>query len=95
MHTLDNGLNFILLLQVSGLSSVNGSICDDSMALWPCPGLSEEDNPLIDNYLRQTTVSSAGGISIDAIAEQMYKTPYKELADDQKQSVHVGQVHTH
>lgn len=95
MHTLDNGLNFILPLQVSGLSLVNGSICDDSTALWPCPGLSEEDDPLIDNYLRRTTVSSAGGISIDAIAEQMYKTPYKELADDQKQSVRVGQVHTH
>ena len=95
MHTLDNSLNFILPLQVSGSSSANSGICDNSTALWPCPGLSEEDDPLIDNYLHQTTVSLAGGISMDAIAEQMYKSPYKELADDQKQSVRVGQVHTH
>ena len=94
MHTLDIGLNFVLP-QVSGSSSENGSICDKPTALWPCPGLSEEDDPQIENYLRRTTVSSAGGISIDAVAEQMYKTSYKQLTDHQKQSVHVGQVHTH
>ena len=43
----------------------------------------------------RTTVSSAGGISIDAVAEQMYKTSYKNLAEDEKQAVRMGQVHTH
>lgn len=41
MHTLDNSLNFVLPL--SGSSSVNSGICDKSAALWPCPGLSEDD----------------------------------------------------
>jgi hypothetical protein len=94
MHTLDNGLGYVFF-PPSGSSSENSSACDKLTTLWPYPRLSEEDEPRIENYLHRTTVSSAGGVSIDAIAEQMYKTPYKELKDDQKQAVRVGQVHTH
>jgi hypothetical protein len=94
MHTLDNGLNYVSL-PLSGSSSANKSTCNKLTTLWPCPGLSEKDKPRIENYLHWTTVSSSGGISINTIAGQMYKTPYKELEDDQKQAVRVGQLHTH
>ena len=94
MHTLDNGLSYVFLQQ-PGPSSATGGICDTSTTLWPCPGLSEEDEPRIEMYLLRTTVSSAGGISIDAVAEQMYNTSYKDLSEDEKQAVRVGQVHTH
>ena len=94
MHTLDRGLNYVFLQQ-PGSSSVNGSVCDNSTPLWPCPGLSEDDKSQIETYLLWTMVSSAGGISVNAGAEQIYSTPYISLIEDQKQSVCVGQVHTH
>ena len=94
MHTLDKGLNYVFLQQ-PGSSLAMSSICDKSETLWPCPGLSEEDEPRIETYLLRTTVSSAGGISIDTVAEQMYNTSYKNLTEDEKQAVCVGQVHTH
>ena len=94
MHTLDKGLNYVFLQQ-PGSSSASSSICDNSTTPWPCPGLSEDDEPRIENYLLRTTVSSAGGISINAVAEKMYNLPYNNLTDDQKQSVRAGQVHTH
>ncbi|KAN0140883.1 hypothetical protein V8E53_001327 [Lactarius tabidus] len=94
MHTLDNGLQFVFRQQ-PGFSSVNSDVCDSTTTLWPCPGLSEDDEPRIETYLLRTTVSSAGGISIDAVAEQMYGTPYKNLSEDQKQDVRMGQVRTH
>ena len=94
MHTLDKGLNYVFLQQ-PGSSLAMSSICDKSETLWPCPGLSEEDEPRIETYLLRTTVSSAGGISIDTVAEQMYNTSYKNLTEDEKQAVRVGQVHTH
>jgi hypothetical protein len=98
MHTLDKGLNYVFLRQ-SGPSSVssgdsNGSELG-SEPLWPCPGLSEEDDPRIEQYLLRTTVSSAGGISIETQSEQMYNSPYRNLTADQKQAVRAGQVHTH
>jgi hypothetical protein len=96
MHTLDKGLQFVFRQQ-PGSSSVNSNarLCDETIILQPCPGLSEDDEPRIKTYLLRTTVSSAGGISIDAVAEQMYNTPYKNLSGDRKQDVRVGQVHTH
>ncbi|KAI9438716.1 hypothetical protein H4582DRAFT_2146243 [Lactarius indigo] len=86
MHTLDKGLNYVFLQQPSSSSSAKCGLLGESTTLWPCPGLSEDDEPRIENYLLRTTVSSAGGISIDAVAEQMYKTPYKYLTEDQKQA---------
>lgn len=94
MHTLDQGLNFVFLQQ-PGSSSVNRSVSDESTTLWPCPGISEDDEPRIEVYLLRTTVSSAGGISIDTVAEKMFSTPYKNLTEEQKQAVRMGQVHTH
>lgn len=94
MHTLDNGLQFVFLQQ-PGASLVNSDIRDNSTTPGPCPGLTEDDEPRIKTYLLRTAVSSAGGISIDAVAEQMYDTPYKNLSEDQKKSVRVEQVHTH
>ena len=90
MHTLDQGLNFVFIQQPG-----SSSVCDKSPAVWPCPGLSEDDDPQIETYLLRTTVSSAGGISVNAVSEQMYNTPYKNLTEEQKQNVRVGQVHTH
>ena len=96
MHTLDSGLNFVFLQQPGSLAAGGGIHDEDKSAtLWPCPGLSQDDEPRIETYLRRTTVPSAGGISIEAIAEQMYGTPYKKLTEDQKQAVRKGQVHTH
>jgi hypothetical protein len=96
MHTLDKGLNYVFLQQPHSSSAVASSgVCDKLTTLWPCPGLSEDDEPRIETYLLRTTVSSAGGVSIEAVAEQMYKTPYKNLTEAQKQAVRVGQVHTH
>ena len=98
MRTLDNGLNYVFRCQPgSSLATRNSSVCesDKSTTLRPCPGLSEEDEPQIETYLCWTTVSSAGGISIEAIAKQMYNTSYKSLSDDKKQTVRAGQVHTH
>ena len=94
MHTLDKGLQFVFLQQ-PGSSSVTSDVCDKPMTPWPCPGLTEDDEPRIKTYLLRTTVSSAGGISIDVVAEQMFGTPYKNLSEDQKHSVCAGQVHTH
>jgi hypothetical protein len=98
MHTLDKGLNYVFLQQ-PGSSSVNSGVCDrselGSEPLWPCPGLSEEDESRIEQYLLRTTVSSAGGISIENQSEQMYNLAYKNLTADQKQAVRAGQVHTH
>lgn len=94
MHTLDNGLQYVFLHQ-PGSSFVNSDIRDNSTTPLPCPGLTEDDEPRIKTYLLRTTVSSAGGISIDAAAKQMYDAPYKNLSEDQKKSVRVGQVHTH
>ena len=94
MHTLDNGLNYVSLRQ-HGSSSAKSSVCNNSTTLWPCPGLSEDDEPRIKTYLLRTTVSSAGGISVNAVAEQMYSSPYNSLTEDQKRTVRAGQVHTH
>ena len=94
MHTLDKGLSYVFLQQ-PGSSSATSNICDKSATLWLCPRLSEEDEPRIETYLLWTTVGSAGGISIDTVAEQMYSTSYKNLTKDEKQAVRVGQVHTH
>ena len=98
MHTLDKGLNYVFRQQ-PGSSSVNSSVCDrselGSAPLWPCSGLSEEDESRIEQYLLRTTVSSAGSISIENQSEQMYNLAYKNLTVDQKQAVHAGQVHTH
>ena len=68
MHTLDKGLSYVFLQQ-PGSSLATSSVCDKPETWWPCPGLSEEDEPRIETYLLRTTVSSAGGISIDAVAE--------------------------
>jgi hypothetical protein len=97
MHTLDNGLNYVFRCQPGWSSSATRSsdVCDKSTTLRPCPGLSEEDEPQIETYLCRTAVSSAGGISIDTIAEQMYNNPYKNLSDDKKQIVCAEQVQTH
>ncbi|KAH9032049.1 hypothetical protein EDB85DRAFT_1890890 [Lactarius pseudohatsudake] len=94
MHTLDKGLKYVFCPQ-SGSSMSKTGVLSESTALWPCPGVSEDDEPQIETYLLRTTVPSAGGISIEAVAEQMYNTPYRNLAEDQKQAVRAGQVHTH
>lgn len=94
MHTLNQGLNFVFVQQ-PGTSLADSSVRDKSTTMWPCPGLSKDDDPSIETYLLRTTVSSAGGTSVNVVSEQMYKTPYKTLTEEQKQDVHMGQVHTH
>jgi hypothetical protein len=94
MHTLDNGLNFVFFQKSGSPSLANGSVRAES-TLWPCPGLSEGDDPRIETYLLRTTVSSAGGVSIEAVAAQMYNTLYKNLTDADKRAARAGQVHTH
>ncbi|KAH9010301.1 hypothetical protein EDB84DRAFT_1570618 [Lactarius hengduanensis] len=108
MRTLDRGLSFIcklltgptlqmfVFLQKAGSSvSVGSGPCDDTSSLWPCPGLSGDIDPQIDNYLLRSTVPSAGGITIEKVADNMYKKAYKDLTEAEKQAVRIGQMHTH
>ncbi|KAH8976531.1 hypothetical protein EDB86DRAFT_2807530, partial [Lactarius hatsudake] len=95
MHTLDKGLNYVFLQQACSSLLAKTSVFGESTTLWPCPGLSEDDEPRIETYLLWTTVPSAGGVNIEAVAEQMYNTRYRDLTEDQKRAVRAGQVHTH
>lgn len=35
----------------------------EELILWPCPGLTELDNPEVKQYLERTEAGSAGGVS--------------------------------
>lgn len=63
--------------------------------MWPCPGLSGDINPQIENYLLRTTVLSAGGTSLENVAHNMYKKAYKDLTEAEKQAMHIKQMHMH
>ncbi|KAH8987035.1 hypothetical protein EDB92DRAFT_1801576, partial [Lactarius akahatsu] len=95
MHTLDRGLNFVFFQKAGSSLSVGSGPCDDTSSLWPCPGLSGDIDPQIDNYLLRSTVPSAGGIAIEKIAHKMYNKVYKDLTEAEKQAVRIGQMHTH
>jgi hypothetical protein len=95
MHTLDRGLNFVFMQQDSGSTSAGSSAHGNKHSTWPCPGLSGDTHPKIESYLLRTTVPSAGGTSIENIAQDMYKKKYKDLTEPEKQAVSIGQMHTH
>ncbi|KAH9005409.1 hypothetical protein EDB86DRAFT_3176724 [Lactarius hatsudake] len=97
MHTLDRGLNFVFFQKAGSSFSVASGPCDDTSSLWPCPGLSGDIDPQIDNYLLRSTVPSAGGIAIEKIAQNMYNKVYKDLTEAEKQaepSLACGKFHT-
>ncbi|KAN0130335.1 hypothetical protein V8E53_011848 [Lactarius tabidus] len=95
MHTLDRGLSFVFLQCDGSPSLANSSARDDLTSMWPCPGLSGDTDPQIENYSLRTTVPSAGGTSIENVAHNMYKRAYKDLTRDEKQAVHNGKMHMH
>lgn len=95
MHTLDRGLNFVFMSQSSSSTSADNSTPHNTRAMWPCPGLSGDIHPKIESYLLRTTVPSAGGTSIENVAQDMYNKPYKDLTEPEKQAVRGGQIHTH
>jgi hypothetical protein len=97
MHTLDHGLNFVFMRQDSCHSSTlaDSSSLGNKRSMWPCPGLSGDAHPKIESYLLRTMVPSAGGTSIENIAQDMYKKEYKVLTESEKQAVRIGQMHTH
>ena len=44
MHTLDKGLNCVFPQQQGSSFSASG-VSDELMTLWPCPGLTEDNDP--------------------------------------------------
>jgi hypothetical protein len=94
MHTLDHGLNFVFLRQDGFSPLADSGAHNDTSSLWPCPGLSKDIDPQIENYLLRTTVPSAGGTRFENVACNMYNKAYKDLTEEERQAVRIGQMHT-
>jgi phosphatidylserine/phosphatidylglycerophosphate/cardiolipin synthase-like enzyme len=61
----------------------------------PCIGLTEKDDPRIAQYLKRTSVNSAGGKDIHEIALDLFSVVFKNLSKEKKDIVRQKQVQTH
>ena len=61
----------------------------------PCLGLTEKDNPRIAQYIKRTSVNSAGGKDIHDIAMDLFSVAFKTLSKEKKDIVRQKQVQTH
>jgi hypothetical protein len=61
----------------------------------PCPGLTEKDDPRIAQYVKRTSVNSAGGQDIHDIAMDLFSDLFKNLTSDKKDIVRQKQMQTH
>ena len=83
--------------QLPVLSSLNSSDSSSSplrVAL-PCPGLTEKDDSRITQYVKRTSVNSAGGNDIHDVAMDLFLKPFKNLNSDEKDIVRQKQMQTH
>ncbi|TFY58102.1 hypothetical protein EVG20_g8283 [Dentipellis fragilis] len=90
--TLDVGMGFKLAEQRSSSKKAAKAV-----KLWPCPGITEKDDSRIPQYLSRTTVHSAGSISLDKVAKDMFGsgTKFSSLNNKEKRAVRDRQQHTH
>lgn len=66
-----------------------------ALKLWPCPGLSEVDDPRIVQYFSRIELGSAGGRSERLLAREMFEVEYSQLTPSQKETVALKQNQTH
>lgn len=68
--------------------------CPSFIAL-PCPGITGKDDSRIAQYVKRTSVNSAGGEDIHEIAKQLFQDLFKNLTSDKKDIVRQRQMQTH
>ena len=61
----------------------------------PCPGLTESNSVHIPQYLARTSVASAGGEDIHAVAASLFHDEFRNLSSDKKDLVRLKQKKTH
>ena len=61
----------------------------------PCLGLTEKDDPRIAQYVKRTSVNSAGGKDIHDIAMELFSVAFKNLSKEKKNLVRQKQMQTH
>lgn len=54
---------------------------------FPCPGITEADNPKVAVYLRRSSALGGGARSIIRIAKDIFGSPFKSLSAEQKNQV--------
>ncbi|KAF5334602.1 hypothetical protein D9611_012013 [Ephemerocybe angulata] len=63
---------------------------------WPCPGLSQEDDPRIPQYFSRTTQPSAGGVKANILAQSMFGVAStRDLDENQSKALALRQQATH
>ena len=99
MKTLDNFVVFVCpkSAQLSSSSIPSNSEsppCPSRIAL-PCPGITEKDDSRIAQYVKRTSVNSAGGKDIHEIAKMLFQDQFKNLTSNKKDIVRQRQMQTH
>jgi len=61
----------------------------------PCLGITEKDDIRIAQYIKCTPVNSAGGGTIQDIAESLFSSDFKDLSQKDKEIVRQKQVQSH
>jgi hypothetical protein len=61
----------------------------------PCPGLTEREDPRIKQYVKHTSVTSAGGKNLFKVTKQLFKVKFNKLSSKGKDIVRQKQIQTH
>ena len=62
---------------------------------FPCPGLTKNDDPRIGQYVKRTSVTSAGGKDLFKVTKQLFKIKFNKLSSRRKEIVRQKQIQTH
>ena len=95
MITLDKFILKPKSAQLSTSPNSSDSSSSPSRVALPCPGLTKKDDPRIAQYVKRTSVNSAGGSDIHDVAMDLFSKLFKNLTSDEKDIVRQKQIQTH
>jgi hypothetical protein len=71
------------------------SLATETCISLPCPGLTEREDPHIKQYIKRTSVTSAGGKNLFKVTKQLFKVKFDKLSSKRKDIVRQKQIQTH
>lgn len=95
MKTLDNFCVILWPKESLSSSPIPSSTSSSLHVALPCLGLTEKEDPRIAQYVKRTSVNSAGGLDIHDVAKELFQKDFNKLTQKQKELVRQKQVQTH